>query len=73
MAVGTLSNFEFDNICQQICYQLSTPKDNSGYKVLEYHPAPWDQWLEVGHLEEGRRHHAVHSIGYQDLPCLLGL
>ena len=50
-----------------------TPKDNSSYKVLEYHPAPWDQWLEVGHLEEGRRHHAVHSIGYQDLPCLLGL
>ena len=40
--------------------------------MLEYHPAPWDQWVTVGNIQVARRYHAVLSIGPQQLPCLAG-
>ena len=40
--------------------------------MLEYHPAPWDQWVTVGNIQVGRNHHAVLSVGPQQLPCLAG-
>jgi len=40
-------------------------------EVLEYHPEPWDQWLNVGNLQaESGGHNAVVSIGPQQLACL---
>ena len=46
--------------------------DDLVYQVLEYHPEPWNQWLEVGNLEDRRVAHAVLSVGPQQLPCILG-
>ena len=40
--------------------------------MLEYHPAPWDQWVTVGNIQVPRAGHAVLSIGPQQLPCLAG-
>ena len=40
--------------------------------MLEYHPAPWDQWVTVGNIQVERASHAVLSIGPQQLPCLAG-
>ena len=40
------------------------------HQVLEYHPEPWNQWLNIGVLNIERAHHAAHSIGTQMLPCL---
>ena len=38
--------------------------------MLEYHPAPWDQWVTiVGNILVARSNHAVLSIGSQQLPC----
>ena len=42
------------------------------WQVLEYHPAPWDQWVTVGNIQASRYNHAVLSIGPQQLPCLAG-
>ena len=41
------------------------------FQVLEYHPQPWNQWVQVGDLVEARREHATLSIGVEQLPCLL--
>ena len=41
-------------------------------QVLEYHPHPWNQWLEVGQLQTKVFDHAVVSIGPQDMPCIRG-
>ena len=41
-------------------------------QVLEYHPEPWDKWTNVGNLTIQRSHHAVHSVGHKQLPCLSG-
>ena len=40
-------------------------------QVLEYHPQPWNQWLQVGDLLQARRGHATLTIGPEQLPCLL--
>ena len=40
--------------------------------MLEYHPEPWYQWVSVGHLQAGRYHHAVLSVGPEQLPCFAG-
>ena len=37
--------------------------------MLEYHPAPWDQWVTVGDILVARNDHAVLSLGPQQLPC----
>ena len=37
--------------------------------MLEYHPAPWDQWVTVGDIRVARSNHAVLSLGPQQLPC----
>jgi len=39
-------------------------------EVLEYHPEPLNQWSLMGHLQSGKSHHAVVSVGSQQLPCL---
>lgn len=38
-------------------------------QVLEYHPAPWDQWVDVGDILVARDAHAVLSLGHQQLLC----
>merc|ERR1711971_1495553 len=38
-------------------------------EVLEYHPEPLNQWSLIGHLQSGKSHHAVLSVGSQQLPC----
>ena len=40
--------------------------------MFEYHPEPWNQWINIGNLSIDRGYHAVLSIGAQDLPCLSG-
>ena len=40
-------------------------------QVLEYHPQPWNQWVQVGDLQQERGYHATLSIGVEQLPCLL--
>ena len=40
--------------------------------MLEYHPAPWDQWVTVGNIQVARVGHAVLSVGPKQLPCLAG-
>ena len=42
------------------------------YQVFEYHPSPWDQWLEVGNLQTGRYYHASLSIELQQISCPSG-
>ena len=37
--------------------------------MLEYHPAPWDQWVNVGDIVVARDNHAVLSFGPQQLTC----
>merc|ERR1712037_912434 len=39
-------------------------------EVLEYQPGAPDKWLAVGNLQAGRSHHAIISIGPDQLPCL---
>ena len=39
--------------------------------MLEYHPQPWDEWVQVGDLVEARRVHATLSIGPEQLSCLV--
>ena len=41
-------------------------------QVLEYQPAPSNQWTTVGQLEKKRGCHAVLSIGSEALSCLQG-
>ena len=40
--------------------------------MLQYHPAPWDQWVTLGNIQVVRENQAVLSIGPQQLPCLAG-
>ena len=42
------------------------------FQVLEYHPPPWDMWLNVGDLDGGKEGHATISIGAQQLACFAG-
>ena len=41
-----------------------------GWQVFEYHPAPWDQWVTVGNILGPKYHHAILTVGPQELPCL---
>ena len=41
-------------------------------QVIEYHPEPWNQWLDIGDLQISRHMHAVLSIGPHQLPCMSG-
>ena len=41
------------------------------FQVLEYHPQPWNQWVQLGDLQQARFYHATISIGQEQLPCLL--
>ena len=51
-------------INDQLCFSFAC-------QVLEYHPQPWNQWLQVGDLVQTRYGHATFSIGSEQLPCLL--
>ena len=42
----------------------------TSHQVLEYHPQPWNKWLEIGNLQVERSEHAALSIGPQQLSCL---
>ena len=42
------------------------------WQILEYQPAPWDQWVAVGNVWYARMAHAVLSISSQQLPCFSG-
>ena len=50
-------------INDQVCFSFAC-------QVLEYHPQPWDEWLQVGDLQQARYVHATLSIGPEQLPCL---
>ena len=41
-------------------------------QVLEYHPHPWNQWVQLGDLQQARTGHATLSIGPEQLPCFSG-
>ena len=51
-------------INDQVCFSFAC-------QVLEYHPQPWNQWVQVGDLQQARQEHATISIGPEQLPCLL--
>ena len=40
--------------------------------MLEYHPEPWNEWVNVGNLEIARAYLALLSVGPQHIPCLSG-
>ena len=52
-------------INDQVCFYFAC-------QVLEYHPQPWNQWVQVGDLQQARYVHATLSIGPEQLPCLSG-
>ena len=51
---------------------VSKGYSSSRSEVFEYHPEPWNQWINKGKLETSRGFHAVLSIGTEHLPCLSG-
>ena len=51
-------------INDQICFSFA-------FQVVEYHPQPSNQWVQLGDLQVARRRHATLSIGVEQLPCLL--
>ena len=51
-------------INDQVCFYFA-------WQVLEYQPQPWNQWVQVGDLQQARSEHATLSIGVEQLPCLL--
>ena len=51
---------------------VSKGYSSSRSEVFEYHPEPWNQWINKGNLETSRGFHAVLSIGTEHLPCLSG-
>ena len=50
-------------INDQVCFYFAC-------QVLEYHPQPWNQWVQVGDLQQARDGHATLSIGPEQLACL---
>ena len=56
----TLTMIINDQVCSYFAFQ-----------VLEYHPQPWNQWVQVGDLAQARAAHATLSIGVEQLSCLL--
>ena len=52
-------------INDQVCFSIA-------FQVHEYHPQPWNQWVQVGDLVQARFHHATLSIGPEQLACLSG-
>ena len=52
-------------INDQVCFSFA-------FQVLEYLPEPWNQWVTIGDLVEGRYAHATLTIGPEQLPCLSG-
>ena len=52
-------------IYDQVCFSFAC-------QVLEYHPQPWNQWVQVGDLVQARSYHATLSIGAEQLACLSG-
>ena len=51
-------------INDQVCFSFVC-------QVLEYHPQPWNKWVQVGFMEQARSQHATLSVGPEQLPCLL--